>query len=107
MESQDNNSPINPALKQWITALVLVALLLGCLGLIVAMAGPGIDFSGQAGHLRLVSVVTQSAFCPPDDPMLSSFLFDRKHWIVCLMRVSRPAQGAGRFMRKLIDIPLW
>jgi hypothetical protein len=98
---------MNPALRQWIVALVIVGLVLGCLGVIVALAGPGVEVSGQGGPLRLISVVTQSPFCPPEDPRLSSMLFDRKHWIVCLMRESRPMPDGGRFMRKLIDIPLW
>jgi hypothetical protein len=110
MHQQPHNQPNSrndPALRQWITALVLVALLLGCLGLIIVMAGPGINVSGQTIHFKLVSEVTQSPFCPPEDPRLSSMLLEQKRWIVCFIRETKTAQGAGRTMHKLVDLPLW
>jgi hypothetical protein len=58
-------------------------------------------------HIRVISLITHSPFCPPEDPRLASAMFPQKHWIVCLMRENSRTSPAEKAMYRLINLPLW
>lgn len=110
MDQQDSSRETaqrDPALHEWITAALFIVLCISCMGLFVTSVGSGLEINGQPVHYRLVSSVTQSPFCPPEDPRLSSMLLERKRWIVCLIREPNTSGRPVRSMHKLIDLELW